>query len=400
VPIAALVAGASAPSFAFDFTTGSLDSAITASGGANGTAVNSSGNIAADTAPRFDYNPATLAALGVLIEGERTNLFQYSADPNNAYWTKFGTATITNDAAASPDGGTNADLVTCSFSSASVGINRDATVATSTPYAVSIYAKDSNNCAWHDIRCSLFTTPSNGGGTLDLTTPSVGTVDSGAGYSGFVNAHNSGWTRAGLLFTTDPTDTAGRVEYRLANADNDTFVSGDDAQYMWGMQLEAGSFASSYIPTTTASLTRTADSLTVTGTNFSDEWSATAGTIDVTFRLKDVSGTHIVCQADDGTANNRITIWTSGTTAKATIVTGGVTQADLSLGTVAADTEHNIVFAWAANDTEGSLDGGAAQTDTSVTLPSGLDNLKIGRDTTGNELYGHVKTLDYTAARL
>jgi hypothetical protein len=63
------------PDLSLDFTTGTLDPLVTASGGTNGTRINSSGAIVAASCPRFDYDPSTLAPLGVWCEPERTNLF-------------------------------------------------------------------------------------------------------------------------------------------------------------------------------------------------------------------------------------------------------------------------------------------------------------------------------------
>jgi hypothetical protein len=73
--------------------------------------------------------------------------------------------------------------------------------------------------------------------------------------------------------------------------------------YYWGMQLEAGSFATSYIPTTTAPVTRNADVVTVPTTG----WSASSGTlITVAEHNYLITGTALLVQWSDGTANNRI----------------------------------------------------------------------------------------------
>ena len=99
------------PRMALDFTTATLDSRVKFTRAANtATVINSSGFVAAINAdlPRFDYNPVTLACKGLLIEEARTNLFLYSAEFDNAYWTKTRSS-ITANATISPEGSLTGD---------------------------------------------------------------------------------------------------------------------------------------------------------------------------------------------------------------------------------------------------------------------------------------------------
>ena len=100
------------PSLVLNFLQEIADSRITYSGGANGTRVNSSGNIVAATTPRFDYDPVTLAAKGLLVEEARTNLRLYSgAIDNVAEWGDNRTSR-TGGAITAPDGTASGCLVT------------------------------------------------------------------------------------------------------------------------------------------------------------------------------------------------------------------------------------------------------------------------------------------------
>ena len=102
------------PKMALDFTTGTLDSRVSvARAGNTATRINSSGKIEIVNAnlPRFDYDPATLAPRGLLIEEQRTNLLLRSEEFDNASWAKTN-ATITVNATTAPDGTTTADLIT------------------------------------------------------------------------------------------------------------------------------------------------------------------------------------------------------------------------------------------------------------------------------------------------
>jgi hypothetical protein len=81
--------------------------------------------------------------------------------------------------------------------------------------------------------------------------------------------------------------------------------------YIWGAQLETGAFATSYIPTTTSQVTRSADVATMTGTNFSDWYNATEGTAQSEFIFSTEPGyasggsSQRVFEFSDGTTNNR-----------------------------------------------------------------------------------------------
>ena len=54
--------------------------------------------------------------------------------------------------------------------------------------------------------------------------------------------------------------------------------NGTSGIYLWGAQLEEGAFPSSYIPTTTAAATRSADVASITGTAFSGWYRQDEGT--------------------------------------------------------------------------------------------------------------------------
>lgn len=161
-------------------------------------------------------------------------------------------------------------------------------------------------------------------------------------------------------------------------------------------QLEKGSFATSYIPTAGASVTRAADMCSVATADFG--FSTTAGTVAFTgTMLGFVSNAH-GWDFNDGTANNQISLYLPSA-AKLFLYNGAV-QADISGGAVVASTQFKSASAWAANDAATSLDGAAVVTDTTVTVPTGINDLHIGREITGLHMNGHIKKLVYYASRL
>jgi hypothetical protein len=239
----------------FQYST-SLDSRITFTRASTATYFNSSGVLttAASGAARFDYNPFTLQPRGLLIEEARTNSFPNSNDFSNAtYWTVYGTAVATGSAAVGPDGLTSASNLAGATNTTLSGNNLEESVSisASTAYTFSVFVK------------------SNGGTTVVLRLR-----DSTGGSTSLVpTAVTSTWQRISLTRTM----AAGATSVRciIGQTDGDILI--------YGAQLEAGAFATSYIPTTTTALTRNADFASMTGANFSSWYNASEGTLVADF---------------------------------------------------------------------------------------------------------------------
>jgi hypothetical protein len=214
---------------------------------------------AINSAPRFDHNPTTGESLGLLVEEARTNLSLYSEDFSNVYWTKTDSTITANDSTA-PDGTTTADLWT-NIPSAGGTINNSITKdATARTYTVTMWVKGT---------VSLFTFTLDFGGTTNrgraqfnlAANTVVGTTNTGnfTGTSASITAYPDGWAR---LTMTTTTSTGTTIRFRPF------FGTGGESVYIWGAQVEEGAFATSYIPTTTATVTRAADVASITGSNF------------------------------------------------------------------------------------------------------------------------------------
>lgn len=166
-------------------------------------------------------------------------------------------------------------------------------------------------------------------------------------------------------------------------------------------QLELGTFATSYIPTTSTSLTRNADVVSMTGANFSDWYNATEGTFVAGLLIPVIAGGNYFFSATDGTINNEIAPRATGAAAVISSVnTGGAPQAGITAGTMVANTATTVSFAYKVNSFASALNGAVAQTDTSGTVPT-VDRLIIGaRTSTINYINGYVRSLRYYPQRL
>lgn len=192
-----------------------------------------------------------------------------------------------------------------------------------------------------------------------------------------------------MATTATPTvDAFGRENYS---------GNGASGLYIWGAQLEAGAFATSYIPTTSAAVTRNADVATITGTAFSGIWRSGPGSILVRALPSTVSGTRPLVQVDDATADNIIALRGNTTNPELYIRAGGSDQATIDAGTISA-AAYRLAGAWQAGSAAASLNSGLAVNGAPASIPA-VTQMRLGSDGT-NYLNGHLQAVEYWPLRL
>ena len=253
---------------------------ITFSRSTTGTYVDSNGIIqtAAIDAPRFDHDPTTNASLGLLVEESRTNLLTYSEEfDNNSAWVRYLDVTVTQDTTTSPAGTTTADSLTANVNSGSIWQNFS--FATNTTYTGTIYAKP-NGRNFIRLR-GFFSNSIDQIFDLSSGSPGVSSNNTGNALVPTIDPVGNGWYRCRVTFTTPASATSGNFSFTSEGANSLTYASGDNTTgcYIWGAQLEAGAFPTSYIPTSGSTVTRAADVASITGSNFSRWYEQSEGTI-------------------------------------------------------------------------------------------------------------------------
>ena len=386
---------------ALDFTTASLDNRITftrTTGASNpATYVNSSGVVTAATnnQPRFDYNPIALVCKGLLIEESRENKVIYSEDLSNAVWTKSATSVSTN-AAVSPDGATTADKLVEDTSTGAHYTYEQKTGLTVTTYTWSIFAKAAG-------RNWIYLTEGNNvtaTAWFDLANGVTGTVSGTGSPSATITNYGNGWYRCTMTATIIASVFNCQVRMGTANGTGSYTGDGTSGVYLWGGQLEAGAFATSYIPTTTAALTRNADVATMTGTNFSDWYNASEGTFVTqgVFLGTGSGGATRVWQADAGGEGDRLTVITTSTSFRCIDTVSSSSQADFSVSYGGASIQ-NSGFAYKVNNIQLSANATLGAGDTSCNVPT-VSILRLGASFSG--VYGAslIRKLSFFPLRL
>jgi hypothetical protein len=171
-------------------------------------------------------------------------------------------------------------------------------------------------------------------------------------------------------------------------------------------QLEQGAFATSVIPTTSATVTRAADVASITGSNFSSWYNQTEGTVFAECAVaQPVSGSNqFIFRSSDNSFNNQVAlnIQGSGFASIATAAGGVLDGVSASALALSANTAAKFAGAYAANNLGVSLNGATVVTDTSATMPTALNRLDIGSDHIGANRVkaGTIKRITFWPTRL
>jgi hypothetical protein len=348
--------------------------------------------------PRFDYDPVTLAPKGLLIEEQRTNLVLRSEEfDNTGSWGSLGSvaiAAVANQATA-PNGTLTADSLSDSVGTGTRTIVTSASVVSGTSYALSCYVKAGTNTAVQ-LSGSSASFGLNVWATFNLTTGVVGSVGSSASAS--ITPVGNGWYRCVVVGSAIATSST--TAFLLVMTDSPTasrlpsYTGTNTNIFIYGAQLEAGAFATSYIPTVASQVTRAADSASMIGNNFA-RW-YTQGPGSMFAEVQSVNGVSSrAFTVSDSTISNQIF---EANDTLMNVYTGGAFQVQTG-GTGIAG---KVAMAYAANDFAVVKNGGSVTTDTSGSLASAYTQLNIGvnYNNTAGHLNGALKRISYYPRRL
>lgn len=392
------------PSLLLDFARSrALDPRITFTRASIATRVNEDGLVETveSGVPRFDFDPVTLTSKGLLIEEQRTNSFTYSDDFNNAAWSKTN-AKISSNAIIAPDGTLTGDkLYTGTAAASAYRITQTFSATSGTAYTASFFIKSGELSNVSIYAFSIFT-GSNAGAVFNTST---GTVVFTSGATATISAVGNGWYRCSITVTPTSTGTAS-ITVRLSDGSSSLLpaLNGNDwdGVYIWGAQLEAGAFATSYIPTTSASVTRNADAASMTGTNFSSWYRADEGTLFLSASsFGSTSANRRAAFIADGSTSNRVgVLFNSSNRAQLLVSAAGSIQANPELIGVSLTSPTLVAAVYKVNDFAITANASTVGTDTSGNLPTTNDRLSIGSQDGVDYINGNIRKLAFYPRRL
>ena len=349
---------------------------------------------------RFDHNPVTDESLGLLIEESRTNLLTYSEQFDNGAWIKTQSNIVSNTVVA-PNGALVGDLHLPNTTAAEHSIAQNFSFVSGTTYTLSIYLKAAGY-----TQCRIRFQSGAFGGTaqsIDVDLVAGTTVSSsGSPISTITNVGN-GWYRVTSTATATTTISAAISVFPIIGGSTTGAGNGYSGIYIWGAQLEAGAFATSYIPTVASQVTRAADVALMTGTNFSSWYNHPQGTFFAQFTpvTANYGSNRNIFVVSDNTVNNfnGLRYSSTGTASSLSVSVGGVTQATVLSGTMVAGTSYKLAGAYSASDFASIRDGGALVTDNAGTVPV-VTQAEIGSLTSTSTGTQTIKKIAYYPFRV
>jgi hypothetical protein len=333
------------------------------------TRVNASGLIeaVASNVPRLDYLGSTCPRLN--LEPQRTNLYLYSNDFSDVNWAK-SESSITSNAIISPDGTVNSWKLNDNTINAQHALLRSLGGITS-PYAISFFVKSAEYS-----KCCIENYSDGGRVVFDIATKTV--VSTSANFtSATIQQYANGFIRISAI-TVGTTGNKAMGLGLVNDLGQDSFVgTGTKGIYVYGAQAEAGSYATSYIPTTAASVTRVADVASKTG--IASLIGSTEGVLFVEADMTLNSATsRIFIDVNDNDLTNRALISISNN------VVGGFVQGVTRVSyTIPSSGRYKIAFGYKSGDFVLYVNGVQRSTSSASVTFSGMNQIFLGHTFAG-----------------
>ena len=349
-----------------------------------------------DNVPRLDYTDSSCPAL--LLEPQRTNLFKHSEYFDGSLWSATN-ITITNNDAESPEGINNASKIVLdsgSSSSCELRAQNNKSVTLGDDYTFSVFAK-----ADEFDKIELDFSNSRMGDAFVVANLTNGTITSrgAANTSDSIEDYGDGWYRIILTGTAIATGTTALIFRLGANPTGD----GTSGFHIYGAQFEAGSYATSYIPTYGSAVTRNGETCNSAGTSatFNDSEGVLFG--EISALSNDQTNRRITIS--DGTNTNRVVFGYNQNSNQIFyfVIAGGSTIASGNYTTTDITDFHKVAVKYKVNDFALWIDGVERHTDSSgaIFAADTLSEMQFEQGAGGSlHFYGNTKQVIYIPTAL
>ena len=368
------------------------DGDFTHSRGSTATRVNKDGLIetVATNVPRLDYpliDGVVQDCPALLLEPQRGNFGRYSEQLSS--WVK-NRATSADNQTISPDGSQTAGKATVTTASGShaIYINQFSSVTSGADYVLTLFVKKATT---KYVR--LEEGYSNYGVIFNFDTEEI-TTKGNASFSDIgVEKYPNGWYRLSVHFIVGSTSTSQPALYILKDSDaTQSYTGTDESVFLWGLQMEAGTYHTSYIKNaSTGTTTRSADACNGSGTSADINSVEGVFFVEIAALANDQSSRRITIA--QGTSNLIRVGYDSVSNRIVAVVYNGANQAVLLTTSYTITDFHKIAVKYKQNDFALWINGTEVATDLSgSTFATGtLNELAFDDGGGGNLFYGKVK---------
>jgi hypothetical protein len=344
--------------------------------------------------PRIEYD-ATGAVKGLLIESARTNLYLNSSDTSTN--SSFG-ITKTSDSAVSPDGTTTADLITPDTSYPRHLFQYSSSYSTGggSKETYSFYAKSNG---YNLIEVSQ---RNQNGGTItkfDLSAVTA-TTTGGTEILKSIEDVGNGWYRCSAAYITSSVRPYPAIEFLDTDGSQGFVPDETSGIYFWGHQLEAGSFPSSYIPTSGSTATRAADVATIPRSSFGHHNEASTWVVEFTPTFPSVDTNQLVLYRNG--SGYDFHIWSTSVNSMTAQFMNSASSPNFPItanqtSKIAVVVKHGEYLSVCVDG--GSISQNSVLSDTTLHTPTVVGYADVDYNLGGNQL-GHIKSIKYYPRRL
>jgi len=336
-----------------------------------------------ENVPRVEYD-ADGNRLGLLVEEARTTLVTSSEDFSG--WSNINAPLEANSIEA-PDGTVTATKLVANTENGQHRRDYPRTYSAGT-YTFSVFAKV-GGYNYLELRLA------GDGVYVDIRDGSL--AGASAGITTSYEDVGNGWKRIAITHSAGANDTA-RINVVETSGQRSFAGDGTSGIYIWGAQLEEGSFPTSYIKTTGSTATRSADVASIPVADFG--YNQSAGTLVVDFAIDNTTSNKRLFSLNDGGTTERIDgLINSANSAVLFAVDNNSNVVNESVSGYVDGEFSKVAASYKLNDYALTMDGATPASDTSATVPA-ITTLTIGTGPAFSPTNGHIKSIKYYPRRL
>jgi hypothetical protein len=314
------------------------------------------------------------------VEPAGTNLAFQSANFLTTWVLLSGTISTGSTAAfTAPDGTTSADLFTestdVSATNHQISQSISTAVVSGTSYTLSCFFKATaaNRSARLSLSSALFSGSPQA--FFDITSGIVGTTTD---CTARIENYGSGWYRCIMTAICDAAGTASVFVSSASGNTRDYIGNGSASLYLWGAQLETGSVATSYIPTTTGTGSRSADVISVSGA-VSGSIGQTEGTIYAEVDIRNMAKETYLIRIDEGATSNVLSLRTLTSNVVRTAITAPTFSGTLNISSATFTAGIlKIAFAYKSGEIALCVNGANLTANGTFTFGASLNRITLG----------------------